>query len=80
MNLYLCVLLSHRPCIIKRLFLIIIFIYLVLGKLFHLYFAFLFWIYTVCLQWHLVHLLVPFIMLDSFTLLCHMLLCHHVFY
>ena len=68
---YLC---SHRPRIVRQLFLVIVFLYLVLGKLFRLYFVFIFCIYFLCLPWHLVHLLVPFVMLDSFTLLCR-----HVF-
>ena len=65
-----CVLCSYCPRVSKRLFLVIIFLYLVMGKLFRLYFVSRFCIYTLCLPWHLVHLLVPFIMLDSFTLLC----------
>ena len=62
MILCLCVnLCSHRPRIVRRLFLVIVFV-------------FIFYIYHLCLPWHLVHLLVPFVMLDSFTLLCR-----HVF-
>ena len=42
-----CVLCSHRPRIIERLFLVIIFLSFVLGKLFRLCFVFIFCIYFV---------------------------------
>ena len=60
MNLCICVLCRHHLRIIKGLFPVIIFLYLALGKLFGLYFVFIFWIYTLCLPWDSVHLLVPF--------------------
>ena len=50
MNLYLCVLRSHRPRIIKRLFLVIIFIYLVLGKLFRLYILDIYFVFVAALS------------------------------
>ena len=50
MNLYLCVLCSHCPRIIKRLFLVIIFVYLVLGKLFCLYILDIYFVLAVALS------------------------------
>ena len=57
MNLCFCVCYVVTSLISWRLFLVIIFLGFVLGKLFRLCFVFIF-VYIFCLPWHVVHLLV----------------------
>ena len=64
MILCLCVLFSHRLRIVRRLFLVIIFLYLVSSKLFRLY-LYIYFVFAVALGLFIS----SFIMLDSFTLL-----------
>ena len=75
MNLCLCVLCSHRPRIIERLFLVIIFLYLVLGKLFRLCFVFIFCIDILCLPWHLVHFFSSFYHVRFILIRCYVATC-----
>ena len=60
----LCVLFSHRLRIVRRLFLVLIFLYLVSSKLFRLY-LYIYFVFAVALG----SFISSFIMLDSFALL-----------
>ena len=65
----LCVLFSHNLRIVRRLFLVIIFLYLVSRKLTFVFILYIYFVFAVAFD----SFISSFIMLDSFMLLsCHM--------